>query len=129
MITRRALAPAGAALLAAPALAQSWPNGPIRIVAPFPPGGSVDTVSRLLQQPLQAELGVPVIIENRGGASGALGTAQVARAAPDGQTFVLVFDTHATNPALITNMSFDTRRDLTPVWLLGTAPNMLLAHR
>jgi tripartite-type tricarboxylate transporter receptor subunit TctC len=58
-------------------------------------------VARLLQQPLQAELGVPVVIENRGGASGALGTGQVARAAPDGQSFVLVFDTHATNPALI----------------------------
>jgi len=134
MITRRALAPLGAAVLAAPvlaapALAQSWPSGPIRIIAPFPPGGSVDTVARLLQQPLQAELGVPVVIENRGGASGALGTGQVARAAPDGQSFVLVFDTHATNPALIANMGFDTRRDLAPVWLLGTAPNMLLVHR
>lgn len=128
MLTRRAFAASGT-LLAAPALAQSWPSGPIRLVAPFPPGGSVDTVSRLIQGPLSAELGVPVIIENRGGASGSLGTAQVARAAPDGQTFVLVFDTHATNPTLIPNMGFDTRRDLAPVLLLGTAPNMLLAHR
>jgi len=135
MITRRALAASSAALLAAPtltrpALAQpAWPNGPIRIIAPFPPGGSVDTMSRLFQQPLSAELGVPVIVENRGGASGSLGTAQVARAAADGQTFVLVFDTHATNPALIPNMGFDTRRDLAPVLLIGTAPNMLLTHR
>jgi tripartite-type tricarboxylate transporter receptor subunit TctC len=130
MIARRALALTGAALLASPALyAQSWPAGPIRIVVPFPPGGSVDTVSRLLQPALQAELGVPIIVENRGGASGSLGTAQVARAAPDGQSFVMVFDTHATNPALISNMGFDTRRDLAPVWLLGTAPNMALAHR
>ncbi len=130
MITRRALAASSAALLAAPALAQpAWPNGPIRIIAPFPPGGSVDTMSRLFQQPLSAELGVPVIVENRGGASGSLGTAQVARSAPDGQTFVLVFDTHATNPALIPNMGFDTRRDLAPVLLIGTAPNMLLTHR
>ena len=129
MITRRALGASGA-LLATPALAQpAWPNGPIRIVAPFPPGGSVDTVSRLIQGPLSAELGVPVIVENRGGASGSLGTAQVARAAPDGQNFVLVFDTHATNPALIANMGFDTKRDLAPVLLLGTAPNMLLTHR
>lgn len=130
MITRRFLAASGVGLLAAPALAQaSWPSGAVRIVAPFPPGGSVDTVSRLLQGPLSAELGVPVIIENRGGASGSLGTAQVARSAPDGQTFVLVFDTHATNPALIANMGFDTRRDLAPIFLLGTAPNMLLTHR
>jgi tripartite-type tricarboxylate transporter receptor subunit TctC len=129
MITRRAL-PLLAAPLAAPAIAQpAWPNGPVRIVAPFPPGGSVDTVSRLIQQPLSAELGVPVVVENRGGASGSLGTAQVARAAPDGQTFVLVFDTHATNPTLIPNMGFDTRRDLAPVLLIGTAPNMLLVHR
>ena len=129
MIHRRTALAAALSPLGAPALAQSWPSGPIRIIAPFPPGGSVDTVARLLQQPLQAELGVPVIVENRAGASGALGTAQAARAAPDGQTFVLVFDTHATNPALISNPGFDTRRDLLPVWLLGTAPNMLLAHR
>jgi tripartite-type tricarboxylate transporter receptor subunit TctC len=133
MITRRALVASGA-LLAAPASAQTsspgaWPNGPIRIVAPFPPGGSVDTLSRLLQGPLSAELGVPVIVENRGGASGSLGTAQVARAAPDGQTFVLVFDTHVTNPTLIPSMGFDTKRDLAPILLLGTAPNMLLTHR
>lgn len=128
MLTRRALG--ALPLLAAPAIAQpAWPNGPVRIVAPFPPGGSVDTVSRLIQQPLSAELGVPVIIENRGGASGSLGTAQVARAAPDGQTFVLVFDTHATNPTLIPSLGFDTRRDLAPVLLIGTAPNMLLVHR
>ena len=129
MINRRTALAAALTPFAAPALAQSWPNGPVRIIAPFPPGGSVDTVARLLQQPLQAELGVPVIVENRAGASGALGTAQAARAAPDGQTFVLVFDTHATNPALIANLGFDTRRDLAPVWLLGTAPNMLMAHR
>lgn len=132
MLTRRALGLSGA-FLAAPALAQApraaWPNGPIRIVAPFPPGGSVDTVSRLLQGPLSAELGVPVIVENRGGASGSLGTAQVARAAPDGQTLVLVFDTHATNPTLLPNMGFDTRRDLAPILLLGTAPNLMLVHK
>ena len=133
MISRRALS--ASAVLAVPAIVlpagaqPTWPNGPIRIVAPFPPGGSVDTVTRLIQGPLSVELGVPVIVENRGGASGSLGTAQVARSAPDGQTFVLVFDTHATNPALIANMGFDTKRDLAPILLLGTAPNMLLTHR
>ncbi len=134
MMTRRRAASLLAALpLSAPALAparaQAWPAGPVRIVVPFPPGGSVDTVSRLLQPALQAELGVPIVVENRAGASGSLGTAQVARAAPHGQSFVMVFDTHATNPALIPGMGFDTRRDLAPVWLLGTSPNMVLAHR
>jgi tripartite-type tricarboxylate transporter receptor subunit TctC len=129
MIRRRILGTGALATLAAPAFAQAWPAGPIRFVVPFPPGGSVDTLARLIQQPISAELGVPVLVENRGGASGALGTAQVARAAPDGQTFLLVFDTHATNPALQPNMGFDTRRDLAPLLLFGTAPNMLMTHR
>ncbi|MCU0944982.1 MAG: tripartite tricarboxylate transporter substrate binding protein, partial [Rubritepida sp.] len=67
MTTRRALGAAALAGLAAPALAQTWPAGPIRFVVPFPPGGSVDTLARLIQQPISAELGVPVVIENRGG--------------------------------------------------------------
>jgi tripartite-type tricarboxylate transporter receptor subunit TctC len=129
MLTRRTLGAGALATLAAPTLAQSWPAGPIRVVVPFPPGGSVDTLARLIQQPISAELGVPVVIENRGGASGALGTAQVARAAPDGHSFLLVFDTHATNPALQANLGFDTRRDLATILLFGTAPNMLLTHR
>jgi tripartite-type tricarboxylate transporter receptor subunit TctC len=131
MLRRHLLLATGAGL-AAPGLlgAQStWPNGPIRIVAPFPPGGSVDAISRLLQQPLSASLGVPVVVENRAGASGAIGTAQVARAAPDGNTWVMVFDTHAVNPALIANPGFDTLRDLAPVLLLGTAPMLITAHR
>src|SRR5512137_607913 len=106
-IARRPLLGALAAL-PLPALAQpTWPSGPIRIVAPFPPGGSTDALARLLQQPLQQALGVPIVVENRAGASGAIGTAAVARAAPDGNTWVLVFDTHAVNPALIPNMGFD----------------------
>jgi tripartite-type tricarboxylate transporter receptor subunit TctC len=130
MLNRRALLGASAGLLAAPALAQpAWPSGPIRIVAPFPPGGSTDALAQLLQPQLTQILGVPVIVENRAGASGALGTAAVARAAPDGNTWVLVFDTHAVNPALIPNMGFDTERDLTPLLLFGTAPMMLTKHR
>ena len=79
MITRRPLLAATAATLAAPVVrAQgAWPNGPIRIVVPFPPGGSTDAMARLLQPRLQAELGQPIIVENRGGASGSLGTAAV----------------------------------------------------
>jgi len=127
-ITRRAALTSLA--LAAPALAQpSWPSGPIRIVAPFPPGGSTDALARLLQGPLTQSLGVPIVVENRTGASGALGTAAVARSAADGNSWVLVFDTHAVNPALIPNIGFDTERDLTPLLLFGTAPMLLTRHR
>jgi tripartite-type tricarboxylate transporter receptor subunit TctC len=129
-LTRRAILGAASATLAAPSLAQpAWPSGPIRIVVPFPPGGSTDAMARLLQPHLSTALGVPVVVENRAGASGALGTAAVARAAPDGNSWVLVFDTHAVNPALIPNMGFDTERDLTPLLLFGTAPMVLTVHR
>ncbi len=131
MITRRHLLAASATLAAPlPLAAQpAWPNGPMRIVVPFPPGGSTDAMARLLQPHLSREFGVPVVVENRGGASGSLGTAQVARAAPDGNTWLIVFDTHAVNPALIPNIGFDTQRDLTPLLLFGTAPMVLTAHR
>ncbi len=121
-ITRRGLLAGAAAGLAAPALAQQdgWPRGPIRLVAPYPPGGTIDAVSRLFQPGLQAELGTPVVVENRAGAGGTMGTAHVARSAPDGQTFVLVFDSHVTNPALMPNRGFDSARDLAPITLIGT---------
>lgn len=129
-IARRTLLAAATATLAAPAFAQApWPSGPIRIVAPFPPGGSTDALARLLQPHLSQAFGVPVVVENRAGASGAVGTAAVARSAPDGNTWVLVFDTHAVNPALIPNIGFDTERDLTPLLLFGTAPMLVTRHR
>lgn len=126
MITRRALAPAGAAMLSAPALAQS---GAVRLIVGFPPGGSTDLVARLLAPHLSTILGNPVVVENRPGASGALGAQAVARAAPDGNTWAVVFDTHAVNPFLIPNLGFDSKRDLTPICLVGTAPNLVLRHR
>ncbi|MGX9965603.1 Bug family tripartite tricarboxylate transporter substrate binding protein [Roseomonas sp. F4] len=126
---RPLLAGLAATSLTAPALAQApWPNGPIRIVVPFPPGGSVDTVTRLLQPRLTAELGVPVVIENRPGASGALGTATAARAPADGNTWVTVFDSHAVNPSFISNLGFDPKRDLVPIMLIGTAPMLITTH-
>jgi tripartite-type tricarboxylate transporter receptor subunit TctC len=118
-----------AALSPLHALAQAWPTKqPIKLVAVFPPGGSVDQVARILAQPLQAQLGQSIIVENKGGASGAIGTAQVAQAPADGYTFAVVFDTHAVNPALIANISFDTRKDLEPIALIGTAPMVLATH-
>ncbi len=129
MLRRRFI---GVAALTAPALAgpqaqaqPAWPNGPIRIMAPFPPGGSVDTFARLLAPTLTQILGVPVVVENRSGAGGALGSAAIARAAPDGQSWLLCFDTHATMRALTPDLGFDPRRDFTPVMLVATAPMLL----
>jgi tripartite-type tricarboxylate transporter receptor subunit TctC len=111
------------------AQAQAWPTKQaIKLVAVFPPGGSVDQVARLLAQPLSQQIGQSVIVENKGGASGAIGTAAVAAAAPDGYTFAVVFDTHGVNPSLIPNMAFDSRKDLAPVVLIGTAPMVLATH-
>ena len=124
----------GAALLAglaAPlaAHAQAWPTkGPIKLVAVFPPGGSVDQVSRILQPALQQALGQTVIVENKGGASGSIGAGFVAAAPPDGYTFAVVFDTHGVNPALQPNLPYDTRKDLTTVAMLGTSAMVLATH-
>jgi tripartite-type tricarboxylate transporter receptor subunit TctC len=109
-----------------PAWAQAWPSRqPIKLVAVFPPGGSVDQVARLLAPALSAHLGQSVIVENRGGASGSIGAAAVAAAPADGYTFAVVFDTHGVNPSLIPNLPFDSRKDLSPVVLVGTAPMVL----
>ncbi len=116
-----------AASIALPALAQTWPSRPIRIIAVFPPGGSVDQVSRVLGQQLSKQLGQSFVVENVGGASGSIGTAAVAKAAPDGYTFGVVFDTHGTNPSLIPNISFDTMKGLEHVTLIGTSPMAIVA--
>ena len=111
-----------ATLASAPAaLAQAWPSkAPIKLIAVFPPGGSVDQVARILQAPLQARLGQTVIVDNKGGASGSIGAAAVASSPPDGYTFAVVFDTHAVNPSLIPSLPYDTRKDLAAVAVLGT---------
>ena len=104
----------------------AWPTrGPIKLVAVFPPGGSVDQVARILQVPLQTALGQTVIVENKGGASGSIGAAAVAAAPADGYTFAVVFDTHGVNPALIPNLPFDSKKDLAPIVLVGTSPMVL----
>lgn len=106
-------------------LAQSWPTKAVTFVSPFPPGGSVDPIARLIAAKLTDALGQQFIVENRVGASGSIGTSYVAKAAPDGYTFVFVFDTHAVNPSLLPKMTFDTLKDLAPVMLIGTAPMAL----
>ena len=125
--TRRTLPALVAAIwLAAPlgALAQAvstgvWPSKqPIKLIAVFPPGGSVDQVARLLAQPLSLALGQSVIVDNKGGASGSIGAAAVAAAPADGYTFAVVFDTHGINPSLIPNLPFDSKKDLAPALTL-----------
>ena len=114
--------------LAPGAAAQTWPAKPVKLIAVFPPGGSVDQVSRIIAQQLTVQTGQTVIVENRGGASGSIGTAALAKADPDGYTLGVVFDTHAVNPSLIPNLPFDTTRDLTPMMLVGTGGMALVTH-
>ena len=102
--------------------AQDWPTKPVRFVVPFPPGGTVDPLARLMAAKLGESLGGQFFVENRPGAGGSIGTAQVAKAAPDGTTFVFVFDSHGVNQALIKSLPYDTLRDFAPVMLVGTAP-------
>jgi tripartite-type tricarboxylate transporter receptor subunit TctC len=132
MITRRtvfALALLACAVLPVQAQVGDWPKRqPIKLVAVFPPGGSVDQVARILATQLTQQLGQTVIVENKAGASGVIGTAAVVSAPPDGYTYAVVFDTHGVNPSLIPNMPFDTRKDIAPVILLGTAPMVLATN-
>ena len=116
------------AALSIAAHAQSWPTKPVRIISVFPPGGSVDQVARIFAAQLTTQTGQQFIVENKGGASGSIGTQQVATSPPDGYTFGVVFDTHAVNPSLIPNIPFDTVKDLAPVMLVGTSPMALVAH-
>lgn len=112
-----------AAILAAlPAFAQVWPSKPVRFIVPFPPGGSVDPLARLLGAKLADPLKTQFIVENRPGAGGSIGTAAAAKAPADGYTFVVVFDSHGVNQALISKLSYDTAKDFAPVMLVGTAP-------
>jgi tripartite-type tricarboxylate transporter receptor subunit TctC len=134
MIRRRDLAGLAAVSmggLAAPALAQpTWPSRPITIVVPFPPGGSNDLLARPLAQKLQAALnGHPVVVENRGGAGGTVGAAQVARSPADGHTLMWGhIGTLAVNPWIYPNIPYDVLRDFAPVALVATLPSVLVVH-
>ena len=109
--------------LAVPALQaqNNYPNKQISLVVPFPAGGILDNVSRAMAPRLDATLGQPLIIENKAGAGGSIGSAQVAKAKPDGYTLLMAFDTHAVNPVLY-KLPFDSEKDLTPIALIGTSP-------
>jgi tripartite-type tricarboxylate transporter receptor subunit TctC len=126
-----AMAACAMAMAALPlaATAQAWPaKQPIKLVAVFPPGGSVDQVARILAVPLSQQLGQSVIVDNKGGASGSIGTAAVVNSPADGYTFAVVFDTHGVNQALIPGLSYDTKKDLAPVVLVGTSAMVIATN-
>jgi tripartite-type tricarboxylate transporter receptor subunit TctC len=112
--------------LALPAAAQTYPSQPIRLIAPFPPGGSVDIMARLIADPLAAQLGGKIVIDNRTGASGNIGMEAAARAKPDGYTIVLNTIPLATNQALFDKLSWDPVKDFAPLGMVATAPHILV---
>ena len=115
-------------LLTSATHAQTWPTKPIRLVVSYAPGGGADTTARLLAPKLSDLLGQAVIVENRAGSGGVIGGDAVAKASPDGYTFLLDASSHSINPALQPKMPFDTLKDLVPVSLVVRAPNVLLVH-
>ena len=123
---------AGAAAAAVPSLpssafAQAWPSRPIRLVVPFPPGSSPDIIGRLLAEPLAQALGQSVVVDNRPGAGGNIGTGAVAHAAPDGYTFLFTIQGPlVTAPLLSKKLGYDPVRELAPVTLVATSPNLLV---
>ena len=112
--------------IACPALAQTYPTQPIKLIAPFPPGGSVDIMARLIAEPLGRGLGQRIVIENRSGASGNIGMEAAARAAPDGYTLVLNTIPLVTNKSLFEKLTWDPVRDFAPIGMVATAPHVLV---
>ncbi len=106
----------------------TYPDKPIRLIVSYPAGGSVDVAARIIQEPLSKALGQSVVIENKGGAGGTIGTAQVAKAQPDGYTLLLTLSSHTINPAIYAKLPFDTEKDLDPVSMVASAPQVLVAH-
>jgi tripartite-type tricarboxylate transporter receptor subunit TctC len=127
----RAIAAGCVALLAyflAGEASAQYPNRPIRLIVPAAPGGGTDINARSVQPALQENLGQPVLIENRGGAGGVIGSDVVAKAAPDGYTLLLCYVSHATNPTLVDKLPYDTIRDFTPITLVSHEPTVLVTH-
>jgi tripartite-type tricarboxylate transporter receptor subunit TctC len=128
---RRALKMTAALLMlpAAGARAADWPVRPVRLVVPFPPGGSTDILGRSIAQKLQEALGQPFVVENKPGAGGSIGATEVARAAPDGYTLLMGhIGTLAINPSLYPNLAYDPVRSFAPVALMARVPNVLVVN-
>lgn len=125
-----AAAAGGMAVLSAlsPAAAQGWPSKPVKIIIPFAAGGGTDIAARHLQPLLQEVIGQPIVIENKGGGGGIVGTEQLVRAQPDGHTIGMIVSSHASNPALYKTMSYDAIKDVKPITILFRATNVWAAH-
>src|SRR5216683_6043218 len=117
-----------AAHFAIPPAAAQYPTKPIHLIVPAAPGGGTDIAARSFVPALQDNLGQPVVIENRGGAGGIIGTDAVAKAAPDGYTLLLCYVSHATNPTLAAKLPYDTLRDFAPITLMAHEPTLLVTH-
>jgi tripartite-type tricarboxylate transporter receptor subunit TctC len=127
MMIRALLAGVALALSVSHASAQ-WPAKPVVFIVPYPPGGGTDVIARILQDPLSKQLGHPVIIDNRGGAGGSLGTAIAARAAPDGYTFLFTLSSHSINPVIYAKLPFDTERDFRAVSMVASLPQLFAVN-
>lgn len=114
--------------LCGPAVAQSYPSKPVRLIVPAAPGGPTDVVTRSIAPKLTESLGQPVVVDNRGGAGGIIGTDLVAKAKPDGHTIAMVFISYVTNPTLVAKLPYDTLRDFAPVTLVGYQTAVLVVH-
>jgi tripartite-type tricarboxylate transporter receptor subunit TctC len=120
---------AGFGLQAAPAAAQDYPSRPITLVVPFPPGGSTTIVARIVADKMSEALGQSIVIDNRGGAGGTIGSRAVSKSEPDGYTILLGYSgTLAIGPSLYGNVGYDPRKDFEPIGRIGTAPNTLVVH-
>ena len=118
---------AAAMLSAAPASAQTWPAKPVRLMVPFPPGGSTDIVARIVAQKLGERLGQSIVIENRGGAGGTIGTALIAKSAPDGYNLTVAStSTHVVAPSVYIKLDYDPVKDFAPVSLMAVSPYLLV---
>lgn len=111
-------------------VASDWPTKPLRFVVPYPPGGPLDTIARVLAEQVKTTLGQPVIVENRPGAGGNIGADLIAKAQPDGYTLVMgAVATHAINPALYSKIPYDSVKDFAPVALVASVPNVLIVNQ
>lgn len=115
-------------LLASAALAQTYPDKPVKFVVPYPPGGGTDVIARIVQPRMQALLGQPIVIDNRGGAGGSVGTDVVAKAPADGYTVLFTLNSHTVNPAIYAKLPFDTQKDFEPVGMVASLPQILAVN-
>ena len=116
-------------LVSTAAFAQAYPSRPVRFIVPFPPGGATDIIARVIAQKMGEAWAQPVVVENRAGAAGAIGSDAVAKSAPDGYTILMgTTSTHAVNPAINPKLPYNNLTDFAPVTLVATFPNVLVAH-